>query len=384
MRFKKIELPFKVKYPILSLGSDLKNTVCFAYGKHAFLSKPLGDLSEITNHKLFVNTIVGIPRQFKKRYRVIAYDLHPAYHSSRYISQLAHQDRLLIPVQHHHAHICSCMVENRLKNTEIIGVAFDGTGFGQDSRLWGAEILVCNYMNFKRAAHLKYIQLPGGEMAIREPWRICASWLFLIYKENFLKIKIDFVKKIERRKWLLLRKILEHNFNSPLSSSIGRLFDAVSAMVLGMDKVNYEGQAAIELEREAKKFINQQNLQKKLKGYSYKIIKKKDGYVIDPSLIFKEIVSALTRRQPKGAISFRFHLTLARIVADICLRIRKDTKINKVALSGGVFQNKILLNLILDLLYRRNFEVFYHQDLTCTDANISLGQMAVANFKLCA
>lgn len=384
MKFEKLILPFRVKRPLLALGADLKNRICFAYGREAFISKPLGDLGQIENYRIFVKTIKKISLKYRKKFKIIAYDAHPGYHCSNYVSELSYPGCILVAVQHHHAHICSAMAENHLTNSKVIGIAFDGTGFGPDSTLWGAEILVCDYLDFSRVGHLKYIRLAGAEKAIKEIWRLGAAWLFLIYKDSFLKLNIDFVKTMDKYRWSLIKKILLHEFNSPLSSSSGRLFDAVSAIVLGISRVDYEGQAAIELEKKAERFISRRGLRDDLRPYRYRIIKKNARYVIDPCLMFKDIVKSLIQGENRGAISFRFHLTLAQMVSDLCLKIRKDTAIETIVFSGGVFQNKILLNLVLDLLYRHKFKVFYHQGLSPSDLSISLGQVAVANFKSCA
>ncbi|MDP2918545.1 MAG: carbamoyltransferase HypF, partial [bacterium] len=231
MEAKKIKVPFKVKRTILGSGSQAKNTVCLLRGGFAYLSPVHQDLS---NPDDFFSFEKDIKYFLKKKPKIIACDLHPEYQSTKYVqnSRLTTYDLQLI--QHHHAHIVACMAENGSKGKKVIGVAFDGTGLGADNKLWGAEFLICDYKNFQRAAHLKEIPLLGGERAILEPWRLLAAWTG---------------RGIDKKKWQVLKKMYSVNFNSPLSSSMGRLFDAVASLILGKTKANFEAELAIELER---------------------------------------------------------------------------------------------------------------------------------------
>lgn len=385
MQFRKIILPFSIRRPVLSLGADLKNTLCSGYGHLAFMSELIGDLSQIDNFDRFRKTLQLMSQRFKRKPGIIAYDLHPGYQSSRYAHQLSVTGFKLLAIQHHHAHICSCMVDNGLKNQKVIGVALDGTGFGQDRTLWGAEFLVSNYTGFRRAGYLRYIPLLGAERAIIEPWRLAAAWLYTIYQDKFLKFKIDFARRIDREKWFILKKMLMANFNSPPASSMGRLFDAISALILRKFSVRYEGQAAIELEKAAAKFLYRSShspLVRKVKtGYGFDVKKERGEYIIDPTGVFKSVVRELKNNKSEEQIAYRFHATVAEMIEKVCLKLRHSTKLNKVVLSGGVFQNKILLNLVLDLLYKDGFDVFSHKYLSTNDSSISLGQAAAANFR---
>jgi len=378
MELKKIKLPFKIKRPILALGSQSKNTICFARDNFAILSSVRPDLS---NYKDFLNFQKIVKYFLKKNPKIIAYDLHPEYQSTKYALQLHATRYTLHAIQHHHAHIASCMMQNRLKNQKVIGVAFDGTGMGVDNALWGAEFLICDYKKFKRRTHLKEIPLLGGERAILEPWRLAAIWLYLIYKDKLLNLKINFVKGMNKNKWQVLRNMNLASFNSPLASSMGRLFDAVAALVLEKYKVNFEAELAIELEKRA---ISYQPCLagRRVSAISYKfgIVKNKGHYILDPLPMFKEIVSDLQRKESQEKIAYRFHLTVARMISETCLILRKETKINNVVLSGGVFQNKLLTFLSLGLLYKEDFNIFTHKDLPCTDSSISLGQTVIASF----
>ncbi|MDP2923534.1 MAG: hypothetical protein Q8O30_07460 [Candidatus Omnitrophota bacterium] len=369
--YRKIRLPFALKRPILAFGSQTKNTLCFAKGNFAYLSRLHPDLSTPRDFSKFEKDAKYF---LKKNPKIIAYDLHPEYQSTKYVQSSKFKVQSLQSIQHHHAHIASCMADNGLKNQKVIGVAFDGTGLGDDGRIWGAEFLVCDYKNFTRCAHLKEIPLVGQDMAILEPWRLAAIWLYRIYKERFLNLGINFVKGINKKEWQVLKNMYLSDFNSPLAGSMGRLFDAVASLVLAKYKVKFEAELAMELEKIATGYRLQ------AAGYKFQIIKSKDKYILDPSLMFKEIISDLKARQAKEKIAYRFHLTVAEMAREMCIILRKETRINKVVLSGGVFQNNLLLSLILDLLYKKDFQVFAQKNLSCNDSAISLGQAAIANF----
>jgi hydrogenase maturation protein HypF len=291
----------------------------------------------------------------------------------------------LYAIQHHHAHTASCMAENGLKNQKVIGVAFDGTGLGADGTLWGAEFLLCDYKNFIRAAHLKEIPLLGGEKAILEPWRLAAAWLYLLYGRKFLNLKINFVRNLDKDKWRILEKMRKINLNCPPASSMGRLFDAAGALILGKKNAAYEAELAVGLEKLASGFKVtspcQQAGESQVTSYSFKIIKSSNGYIIDPAPIFKQIVSDFKDKQPKEKMAYKFHLATAEMVRKTCLLLRKDTGIKKVALSGGVWQNKLLLKTTLDLLYKEGFMVLTQKNISCSDSGISLGQAVIANYR---
>jgi len=372
MELKKIRLPFKIKKAILALGSQTKNTVCFAHGNFAYLGPLHPDLGAAVDFFSFEKTVKYF---LKKRPKIIAYDLHPEYQSTKYALNLKPNTYHLIPIQHHHAHIASCMLENGLRNQRVIGVAFDGTGLGDDHRLWGAEFLLCDYKDFKRAGHLKEIPLLGQERAISEPLRIVFAWLYSIYKDKFFNLDLDWLKKMDKKKQQVLKNMYLSGFNSPLASSMGRLFDTVGCLVLGKSKVSQEAVLAVELEKVASHYPLS------AVSYKFRMIKEKDNYILDPALMFKEVIRDLERKENKEKIAYRFHLTVAQMLKEMCLVLRKEKKTNQVVLSGGVFQNKLLLRLALDLLYQQGFRVFTHKKLSCSDSGISLGEVAVAKFR---
>ncbi len=363
MKTLKIKLPFKLKKTVLALGSQTKNTICFAKDGCAYISPIHADLS-------LPKDLVAFERDakylLKKHPEVIACDLHPEYQSTKFalsLSTIHHPPSTIrhpLLVQHHHAHIAACMAENGLKNQKVIGVAFDGTGLGADDTIWGAEFLLCDYKKFSRRAHLKEIPLVGGERSILEPWRILAAWL-------------NFSKSVDKKQ--LLSKIYKSGINSPLASSMGRLFDAVGSLVLGKREAKFEAELAIALEKLAAK----NNLC--APGYKFSISKDKNGYILDPANIFKQIIRDLKAKMPREKIAWSFHQAVAGVILKIALILRREHRLNKIALSGGVFQNKILLKMSADLLSKEGFQVFRHKYLSSNDSCISLGQAVIAGLR---
>ena len=367
-----IELPFKLK-EILATGAELKNTFCLTRGNFAFLSQHIGDLKDYESLKFYEEAIERFKKLFEIKPKIIAYDLHPDYFSTRYAFDHSSNCRA-VGIQHHHAHIASCMAENGIKIKEkVIGVAFDGTGYGNDKRIWGGEFFVCNYQDFRRIAHLKYLPLPGGDKAIEEPYRMAISYLFFSFGNDFPEI--EFTKRW-RKKIPLVLSMIKQKVNSPLTSSIGRFFDAVSS-ILGISSFStYEGQAAMELQAEAERA---QRLN--LKGYNYKIERSKDVYIIEPELIIRGIVKDLERKVSKTSVALKFHYTIAQIIESICQEIREKTEINKVCLSGGVFQNGLLTELTGRGLEKGGFKPYLQRKVPANDGGICLGQAVIANFQ---
>ncbi len=366
-----VELPFNSGHHILACGAELKNTFCLTKNDYAFLSHYIGDLENLEVLLAFEDGIKHFEHLFSINPTIIAYDLHPEYLSTKYAKERLKSDSklLAVGVQHHHAHIASCMADNGIKE-RVIGVAFDGLGYGTDGNLWGGEFLVTDYTQFARVAHLQYIPMPGGAQAIREPWRMTASYLWHIYGDDFLDLGIEFTDSIDKGKWKVLKNLIEHNINSPLTSSAGRLFDAVSAL-LGVCRLStYEGQPAIELEGIASEDHNP--------PYDYEI----EENTIKPDRIFSGIIKDIKSNIPVDIIASRFHSTIANIVVNMCNRIRKDSHLDRVALSGGVFQNVILLGQVVNQLRDEGFNVYIPQRVPANDGGISLGQAVIANSKM--
>jgi len=264
------------------------------------------------------------------------------------------------------------MAENNLKNEKVIGVAFDGTGFGVDGNIWGGEFLISDYTNFERVCHLDYIPLPGGEKAISQVWRLGCIYLYKTFGSDFLSLDIDFVKNIDIEKWEVIEKMIKEKINCPLTSSMGRVFDAVSSICNIRNKINYQGQAAIELEMKIEK--------NKAKPYNYQIKKEKNIYIIKIEKIIEEIVYDLIDKKEIGFISYKFHITVSNMIREVVNILRKKTNINKVALSGGVFQNNFLLEKTYKSLKKDGFEILIHRKVPTNDGGICLGQSVIGNF----
>jgi len=369
-----IEFPYKFKKIIFAAGSDMKNTFAIARENRIYLSQHIGDLQNVSSINSYRKSIKLFKRTLEIEPEVICYDIHPEYFSSKIAKEMLEEKRNLkgVSIQHHHSHIASVMAENMIENEKVIGTAFDGTGFGTDRKIWGGEFLICDYKNFERVAHLKYIPLPGGEKAIKEAWRMGAIYLYKTFGKKFLSLNIDFVKNLDFKKWELIENMVEKEINCPLTSSMGRFFDAVSSICNIRRKVNYEGQAAIELEMKIEKT--------KSKPYNYQIKKEGQIYIIHPENIIEEIVYDLREKKNAGLIAYRFHITISDIIRKVAGILRDEREINKVALSGGVFQNNFLLENVYNELKKDGFDVYIHRKVPPNDGGISLGQAAIAHF----
>jgi hydrogenase maturation protein HypF len=368
-------VPFPVKLPfpvqdILACGGELKNTFCLTRDSYAFMSHHIGDLENLETLDSFEKGVEHFKRLFSIEPKLIAHDLHPDYLSTKYA--LSFSDISKVGVQHHHAHIVSAMAENGVEG-EVIGVAFDGTGFGQDGTIWGGEFLKADLRDFRRVAHLKEVPMPGSSRAIREPWRMAMAHLLEALGDGALALNIDFMKRVDLQKWGILRRMIERKVNTPLTSSMGRLFDAVASLCSLRDEVHYEGQAAIELE-----MIAGHDLEP---SYPFLMDETLDPLVIDPAPIIRGVVDDLANGVPASRISTRFHRTVADLVVQTCDRIRAHEKINRVVLSGGVFQNIFLLSLAFDGLSHSGFEVIVHHRVPANDGGISLGQAVIAHMR---
>ncbi len=370
--------PVVVRTPnmsILAVGAHSKNTFAILKGNEVILSHHIGDMENVETYNSFVKGIELFKKLLEVEPKIIAHDLHPEYFSTQYAKS---SGLSTIPIQHHHAHIASVMADNMLDNRKVIGIAFDGTGLGTDGNLWGGEFLIADYVDFKRFAHLKYIPLPGGEKAIKEPWRIAFSELYSIFGNKLWELDINFVKKLDKKKSKVLQRMLDQGINISLTSSVGRLFDAVASLIGIRDTVNYEGQAAIELEMAIEESPKSKV---KTQNYGYTIKKDKDIYIIDMEETIRGIVEDLKRRSPKEVISLKFHNTIVELVVEMAKKIRKDTGLKEVALGGGVFQNMFLLTNAYNELKKVGFKVYIHAKVPTNDGGLSLGQAVIAGYK---
>ena len=372
-----VHLNFKVKQ-VLGCGAEEKNTFCLTKDNYAFISQHIGDMENLETLEHFENTLALYKRLFRIEPETIAYDLHPEYLSTKYAQELGSQSSTLklVAVQHHHAHIVSCMVDNAV-DSPVIGVALDGTGYGSDGRIWGGEFIVSDYKSFQRMGHLEYLPLPGGTAAIKKPYRTAAGYLLKLLGESYINHKLDFLKQINAVEIELINRQIQTGLNSPLCSSMGRLFDAVSALISIRGEIDYEGQAAIELEMAAYDAFDKVGS----KGYPYSITEDDGANIIHLKELLSAIVDDLCQGVSKATISARFHNTVAQMICEMCQLIAGRTGINQVALSGGVFQNRLLLREIVPLLEAADFAVLTHKQVPCNDGGISLGQAIIANYR---
>jgi hydrogenase maturation protein HypF len=357
--------------PILGVGAEQKNTFCIAAYGVALLSQHIGDLDSVETSDFYQHAIAHFKALSRKDPAIVAHDLHPRYLSTRYAQDLAGVS--LVGVQHHHAHIAACLAENR--RTELcLGIALDGTGYGPDGTVWGGELLVADLAGFTRAGHLACVRLPGGEAAVRDPGRMATAYLYAVYGEDFLRrarwLGLSFSPLEER----ILRRQLAEGLNSPLTSSAGRLFDAVAGTLNVCRTRTYEGQPAMELEMAADEDED---------GF-YPANSKSEGDVLelDTPAIFAGVVADHQLGVATAIIAARFHNSLVRLLADACVLLRERTGLDLVALSGGTFQNALLFTRLKRTLEAHGFEVLTHKLTPPNDGGIALGQVAVAAAKL--
>lgn len=365
--------------PLLACGGHLKNTFCLGKGRQAFISSHIGDLENVETLTSFREGIQHYQRLFDVYPQAIAYDLHPEYLATKYALDADIPQK--IGVQHHHAHIASVLAEHGLSDS-VIGIAADGTGFGTDGAVWGCEILAADLVDFARLAHLAYVPLPGGEQAVRQPWRMAATYLAHTCGDAFLELDIPFARQLDRSKWRALSQMIARGINSPQTSSLGRLFDAIAALIGLRNEVLYEGQAAIELEMLAvgTRFIASSHAGVQTYPYTiqrYEASESKSA-TLDVSPMIRAIVSDIQQGVSPSHIASRFHRTIAELLAAAACEARERTGLHRVALSGGVFQNRLLLETLVARLEEIGFQVYINRRVPPNDGGLSLGQLAVA------
>jgi len=361
-------LILKESFPaVLALGPQLKTTQCILKDNFAFLSPHIGDMETPQARDFFHESVALMKRITQSDPQIIACDYHPAYYSTQAAQEL--KEVRIVHVQHHHAHIVSCMAENQIDG-DVIGLAMDGTGFGLDGNAWGGEFLIANLTQFQRFGHLQYFVLPGGQKAIHEPWRIGVSLLRQAYGQAWPEIASRLKLTPDQTNFELLDKIIETRLNSPLSSGMGRLFDGVAAIMGLRRRVSFEGQAAMELEAKAKSA-----------GVvlPFEILRNPDeSYILDVSAAIRAIVENMFSGKSIEEIASVFHSTLAAAFAAMSFEMRKLTGNNRVALSGGCFQNRVLLEGTVAELKKNSFDVYYHSQVPANDGGVSLGQAVIA------
>ena len=414
MRRSRGYAPFPLSLPrplpqLLACGAELKNTFCLTRDDNAFLSQHIGDLENLETLEHFEASIELYKRHFRLAPEVLVHDLHPEYLSTKYALE---QGQECIAVQHHHAHIAACMVENG-QTGPVIGVSMDGLGYGADGGLWGGEVLVCDLLGYERVAHLEELPLPGGKLAVERPARTAAGWLLALLGERGLERGARLLGQRGARlgdgpdgddlsdaglsdaEIDAVAAQVSAGVNAPLTSSCGRLFDAVAALAGVRGRITYEGQAAIELE-----MISTSGAE----PYPYAIdngaevspVSLADGQVAGPAApkscaaplvvrlapLFAALLDDLEAGRESGYAGSRLHATIAAMVLDLCLRLRSERGLITVALSGGCFQSRLLSDLCEAALAAAGFTVLSHAAVPANDGGLSLGQAVVGGYTL--
>ena len=366
-----IAMPLACPVPMLAVGGQLKGTFALGRDRHAFLSHHLGDLDHYDAYRAFVCDIDLFERLFALEPRLLVHDLHPDYAATRYARARASTGVGTLAVQHHHAHMASCMAEHGL-NEPVLGVTFDGTGYGTDGAIWGGEFLVGDYKGFRRAAQLRYVGMPGGDQAIREPWRMALAHLAdAEATDEGLDRRVPFAA----RRTVL--RMLARRFNTPWTSSAGRLFDAVAALAGVRDRVSFEGQAAMELEWLAEKAASDSD-------YSFDLYERADEdaglerLIVDTRPLVRAVAHDARQGTDREIIARRFHSTMVEVIVRVCGCLRSTTGLSAVVLSGGVFMNALLAREAAARLTGEGFRVHRHRLVPPNDGGLSLGQLAVA------
>ncbi|GAB7026386.1 carbamoyltransferase HypF [Geotalea toluenoxydans] len=352
---------------VLAVGAELKGAICLTRGDRAFMSQHLGDLKNESNLQFLDQTVSHLRQVLSVNPKVVAHDLHPDYQSTAY-AQAANQ--LLVPVQHHHAHMASCMAENGLEG-QVLGVILDGAGYGADGTIWGGEFLLGDYRRFRRVGHFSQVPLPGGDAAVREPWRMALSHCHAVFGSDAFSLKLPVFSALADGDKRLLQRMLEQGLNSPLTSSCGRLFDGAAALIGVRSRVSYEGQAAMELEALAEKSSSEWH-------YPYAIVSTDEKFILDCRYIIDGLVNDLLAGEAGANMALRFHKAVAAATADVCVKAGKAHGVSRVVLSGGVFQNKLLAGEVHDRLVAKGFQVFSHRLVPPNDGGLALGQAVIA------
>ena len=356
---------------ILALGAEQKNSFCIGKNSQAIMSQYIGDLKNIPACDFYDEMIGRFAKLFRFKPEYLACDMHPDYYSTGYASYLGEKSDIpVLKVQHHHAHIVSCMAEHGL-DEKVIGISLDGTGFGTDGRIWGGEFLIADTQDFKRITHFDYIPMPGGDRAVEEPWRMAFSYLFKYFGDTIDYFSIPAFRSVDRKALGLVKEMLRNDINCPLSSGAGRLFDAVSALLGICQKNSFDAEAPVRLESSVRSGTDQYY-----------------PFALGSSIVFAETFKAMLddMRQPDNSmISAKFHNTVAQVILEVSEKIRSELSIEKVVLSGGVFQNKYLIEKSVSKLTKSEFKVYTNHQVPANDGGISLGQIVIASkkFGLC-
>lgn len=349
---------------ILATGAELSNCFCLGKGKQAIMSQHIGDLKNLETHNFFCENIDVFNKIYRFNPKHIVCDLHPDYLSTQYAKK---SDLPILQVQHHHAHIAAVMAEHNLKN-KVIGLAFDGTGLGTDGNIWGSEVFIADFNGFKRISHFEYVAMPGGDRVTKEPWRSGLAYLMKAFTTNWKELSIPFLQQLDSKKIEAIEFAIQKEINAPLSCSTGRLFDAVASILAVCIESNYHAKAPMLLEDLTSSAY--------LGYYAFS-----GTEVISFSKTIQGIVEDIKTKVSVNEIASKFHNTLALAIVHQVDRANKESGLNRVAMSGGTFQNKYLTEKLVHLLEEKNFEVFLPEQVPSNDAGIALGQLAIAAHK---
>ncbi len=346
---------------IFAAGAELVNCFCIGKGKQGILSQHIGDLKNLETLEFYTESFKRFKRLFRSNPSLVVHDMHPDYLSTRFAKNLKLEQ---MEVQHHHAHVASCMAEHDL-DEKVLGVSMDGTGYGDDGNIWGGEFFVCDLSGYERKNHFEYIPLPGGDQVTKEPWRTGISYLYKVYDHEFLKLDLPFLKSLDRTKVELLIQAIDRKINCPLSSSAGRLFDAVAAITDICPVSKFHAEAPMRLESALKGGITD--------SYPFDL-----DTIISFESTIKAIVEDILDGEDTGEISAKFHNTFINVIFATISQLRKETGLKKVVLSGGTFQNKYVLSRVEKILQKEKFEVYSQCKIPSNDGGIALGQLVIA------
>jgi hydrogenase maturation protein HypF len=369
LRRSRAYAPYVVKLPIalkstLAVGGEMENTVCLVQDQYALLSHRIGNLTNAEACESFKQSVEHLSDVFHLQPEIVAHDLHPDYASTHYAQGL---NKPCVSVQHHHAHIVSCMADNDLDDKGRIGLCFDGPGYGTDGALWGGEVLLASFGNFERFAHLEYLPLPGAS-AVRHPWRVAVGYVHALGMDIQ---DLPFLRNIGKQSIKNIEQQVDQKVEAPMTSCMAHLFSAVASLIGLRNEITYEAQATIELEVLARPFVSI------AQPYPYEIDQE---HIVRLQTMLLAIVQDVQAAKSIEIIAARFHRTIADMAIDICKRARNSTGWSEVVLSGELWQNQILLNLVRDGLRRNEFIVYFHRNVPTNDGGLSLGQAVIANY----
>jgi hydrogenase maturation protein HypF len=348
---------------VFAAGAELVNCFAIGKGKQAILSQHIGDLKNLETLEFYTESAARFGHLFRFKPESVVADLHPDYLSSRYAEEMGLP---LVKVQHHHAHIASCMAEHHL-DEKVIGISLDGTGLGTDGKIWGGEFLVCDLADFERVTHFEYMPMPGGDLVTKEPWRMSVSYLYSYFGENYVRKYFNkFFPGVKSKSFEAVLFMMKKRLNCPETSSAGRLFDAVSALTGVCPVASYHAEPPMRLESVANPGCDE----------VYPFAFQKDIISFKPT--FRGIITDLSNGMDTGLISAKFHNTIINVMMKVVSEINTKTGLKKVALSGGTFQNKILLEHAENHLQEAGYEAYSHVLVPSNDGGIALGQLAIA------